>query len=92
MGRISLVVSPGARRTELVGRYGEAWKARVAAPPEDGRANAALEELVASLLGVPRADVSVVAGRTSRRKIVEVRALDTREAMDRVEAALAGRR
>ena len=88
MGRISLVVSPGARRTELVGRYGDAWKARVAAPPEDGRANAALEELLASLLGVPRGDVSVVAGRTSRRKVVEVRTLDTPVADGRLEEAL----
>ena len=88
MGRISLVVSPGARRTELVGRYGNAWKARVTAPPEDGRANAALEELLASLLGVPRGDVSVVTGRTSRRKVVEVRTLDTPVADGRLEAAL----
>ena len=79
VGRISVVVSPGARRTELVGRQGDAWKARVAAPPERGRANEALCSLLAEVLGVARADVAVVAGASARRKIVEVDGLDSAE-------------
>jgi uncharacterized protein (TIGR00251 family) len=85
VARITLVVSPGARRTELVGRHGDGWKARVAAPPEGGRANDAVEELLASLLDVSRREVSVVTGRTSRRKVVEVRSLDAQEAERRLE-------
>ena len=42
--RISVRVSPGARRTEVVGRHGGGWRVRVAAPPERGRANEALIE------------------------------------------------
>ena len=84
VGRIAVVVSPGARTTELVGRHGDAWKVRVAAAPEKGRANAAVEELLSGLLGVP---VAVVAGVSSRRKIVEVTGLDSAEA-DRRLAAL----
>ena len=79
VGRISVVVSPGARRSELVGRQGDAWKLRVAAAPERGRANAAVCALLAEALGVPVATVRVVAGASSRRKVVEVDGLDTAE-------------
>ena len=82
--RISVRVSPGARRTEVAGRHGAAWKVRVAAPPERGRANEALAEHLAQLLGVPRRAVRVVAGPASRDKVVEI---DGRSAAE-IEAAL----
>ena len=47
-------------------------RARVRAAPEKGKANAALEALLAKALGVPKSAVSVIAGRTSRRKSVQV--------------------
>ena len=43
-------------------------QARVRAVPEDGRANAALVELVADEIGVPKSTVSVTAGKTARLK------------------------
>jgi uncharacterized protein YggU (UPF0235/DUF167 family) len=67
MARIVFTVSPGASRTELAGRHGEGWKARIAAPPERGRANQALLDLLAEKLRLPRSRLAVVAGRTSRR-------------------------
>ncbi len=70
--RIQLRVSPGAARTAVVGRYGDGWKVRVAAPPEGGRANAELERHLAALLGVARRDVRVVAGAAGRTKTVEI--------------------
>jgi uncharacterized protein len=92
MARVSITVSPGAARTELVGRHGDGWRARVAAPPERGRANQALVALVAELAGVPRDRVDVVAGTGSRRKVVEVDGLDSDE-LDRrlADAANQGR-
>lgn len=47
-------------------------KARVRAVPERGKANAALEQLLAKALGMPKSSVSVVGGETSRLKVVEV--------------------
>jgi uncharacterized protein (TIGR00251 family) len=88
MGMVSVQVSPGARRSELVGRHGEGWKARVAAPPERGRANAALVELLAEALGVPRERVTVVAGHSSRRKVVEVEGLEAPEIVRRLQASI----
>ncbi len=79
MARVAIIVSPGAARTELVGRHGDGWRARVAAPPERGRANRALVELVAELAGVSRDRVAVVAGASARRKVVDVEGLDAEE-------------
>jgi uncharacterized protein len=87
MARVRIRVSPGAGRSELVGRHGGGWKARVAAAPERGRANAALEDLLARALGVPREAVRIVAGTGSRSKVVEVAGLDVREVERRLDAA-----
>jgi uncharacterized protein len=79
VARIKVTVSPGAARTELVGRHGDGWKARVAAPPERGRANEALVGLLASVLDVSDGSVRVVGGQRGRSKVVEVETLDTME-------------
>lgn len=71
-----------------MGRHGSGWKARIAAPPERGKANRALEALLAEALGVRRERVAVVAGGGSRHKIVEVEGLEAPELVRRLEAAL----
>jgi uncharacterized protein (TIGR00251 family) len=70
--RFAVRVQPRASRSEIVGLHGDALQVRLAAPPVDGAANAALVELLAAALGVPRRAVRVAAGATSRGKIVEV--------------------
>ena len=88
MARFSVTVSPGATRTELVGRHGDGWKARVAAPPERDRANGALVALLAAALDVPVSSVQVVAGRSGRAKVVEVADLETVEVERRLMRSL----
>jgi hypothetical protein len=88
MARISVTVSPGAARTELVGRHGDGWKARIAAPPERGRANDALVELLASALAVPRSSVRVASGLAAKTKVVEVDGLAAPEAERRLARSL----
>jgi hypothetical protein len=88
VSRVEVTVSAGAARSELVGRHGPGWKARIAAPPERGKANRALEELLAAALGVRRDRVAVVAGLTARRKVVEVEGLEAPEVVRRLEAAI----
>ena len=51
-------------------------KARVAAPPVEGEANAALLKLVAKALGLPRSAVRIASGETARVKLVEIDGLD----------------
>jgi uncharacterized protein len=87
VGRIAVIVTPGARRTELVGRQGDAWKLRVSAPPERGRANAAVCALVADLVGVSPRDVRVAAGTSARRKVVDVAGVETDEVAARLDLA-----
>ena len=60
--RLRLRVSPGAARPEVVGRHGDAWKIRVSAPPERGRANDAVLALLSEALRVPRGCIALVAG------------------------------
>jgi uncharacterized protein (TIGR00251 family) len=70
--RIDFYVQPRASRSEVVGQYDGRIKIRLAAPPVDGAANAELVRFVAERLGVAKSKVRVVAGETSRRKVVEV--------------------
>jgi hypothetical protein len=71
---LAIHVQPGARRTGVAGLHGDALKVRIAAPPVEGKANAALEAFVAERLGVARSRVRVVKGELSREKRVAVNA------------------
>jgi uncharacterized protein len=85
--RVRLTVAPGASKPGVVGRHGDGWKLRVAAPPERGRANAAVLELLADTLAVPRANVVLVSGAGSRNKIVELTGLEPDEIDRRLASA-----
>lgn len=71
--RFPVRVQPRAARSGVVGMYGGSLRVRLNAPPVDGAANEELIDLLAERLGVPRRDVSIVGGATSRSKLVEVR-------------------
>jgi uncharacterized protein (TIGR00251 family) len=79
---------PRASRDEIVGWLDDgSLKIRVAAPPQDGRANAALEALLATALGVRKSAVRVAAGHASARKRIEIDGLDRAEIERRLSAA-----
>jgi len=69
---LQLSVMPNAKRTEVDGLHDGALRVRLAAPPIDGRANEALVAWLAKSLGVPKRDVEVLRGESSRRKQVLV--------------------
>ena len=68
--RLQVKVVPGASRSEVVGLLGAAVKVRVSAPPEGGQANRAVCALLAERLGLPLAQVTVVAGPASPVKVI----------------------
>ena len=70
---------PGASRDALGGLWGDAVKVRVAAPPEGGRANAAIIALLAGVLGVKVAAISIVSGQTNPVKRVRVVGVTARQ-------------
>jgi len=72
---LSLHVQPNARRTEFCGMHGEAMKLRLAAPPVDGKANATLLAFLADFCDLPKSDVELVGGATSRSKRVRLAAV-----------------
>lgn len=91
--RIAVRVQPGARKNALVGRLANGdWKIAVSAPPEGGRANEAVVELLAELLGVKRREVTVARGASARAKAIEVTGLETGEAERRLAAVLGASR
>ncbi|HMP57716.1 MAG TPA: DUF167 domain-containing protein [Gemmatales bacterium] len=67
---------PGARRPGIVGVLGTELKVAVAAPADQGRANAALVELLAKLLAVPKSAVRLERGPTSRSKLLVIAGLN----------------
>ena len=88
--RLRLRVKPGARSGAIVGLHGGALKVTVSAPPERGKANDAVAELLSDALGLPRAGVAIVAGAASQDKVVVI-ALPVEEARKRLDALIAAR-
>jgi uncharacterized protein (TIGR00251 family) len=70
--RLSLRVQPGARRSALLGQYGDRLKIAVQAPPADGRANEALLRYLAECLDLRASALRLVAGTASRDKSVMI--------------------
>jgi uncharacterized protein len=85
--RLRLRVVPGASRSSVVGRHGDAWKVRVAAPPERGAANEAVVRLLEDALSVPRGRITIVSGHVARDKIVELKGFGPAEIERRLAAA-----
>jgi uncharacterized protein (TIGR00251 family) len=81
---IAVKVVPRAHRDEIVGWLDGALKVRVTSPPQDGRANRALEELLAAALGLKKGAVHVATGRASARKHVAVEGLERDEILRRL--------
>lgn len=69
---LRLRVQPRAPRTEIAGELGGAIKLRIAAPPVDGKANEECRRFLSSLLGVKMSAVEIVAGDSSRDKVVRI--------------------
>ena len=72
-------VVPRASRNEIVGVHGDALKVRLTAPPVEGKANEALIAFLAQWLDVRKSQVEIVAGATSRRKMIRVIGLSAQE-------------
>ncbi|WIM04637.1 MAG: DUF167 family protein [Candidatus Nitricoxidivorans perseverans] len=82
---LSLHIQPGAKKTEIVGLHGDALKIRLAAPPVDGKANAALLEFIAKKVGAGRSAVELASGEASRAKRVRIFGLSAEEVRARLQ-------
>lgn len=90
--RFAVRVAPRASRTAIVGVIGEGAEAAVKialeAPPVEGRANEALVEYLAQVLGVRRAEIAIALGEHGRNKVVVVRGRRSEEVAMALEAQL----
>ena len=82
--KLPIKVVPGSSRDCIAGWLGETLKVRVSAPAERGRANAAVERLVAEALGIPAKCARIVTGMTSARKVIEISSLSEAEIHQRL--------
>lgn len=89
---LRLRVVPGTNRPGIVGRHGDAWKVRVCAPPEQGRANDAVLDLLARVLDVERRDLTLARGASSRDKVVMLEGVSDDVAEARLAEAAGARR
>jgi uncharacterized protein (TIGR00251 family) len=78
---LEILVQPRASRSRVVGEHGGRLKVQLAAPPVDGEANAALVELLASVLGVRKGDIEILRGDAGRRKTVRVAGVTPEQAV-----------
>lgn len=76
---------PNATRDTIVGRLGNAWKIRIHAPPENGRANKALTHFLAAQLALPRHAVTIITGAGSRQKRIRITGLTQTQAEQRLQ-------
>lgn len=84
--RFAVHVQPRASRSEVAGIHGDALKVRLSAPPVDGAANDALIEFLAELFAVGRRSVRILAGETSRSKVIEIDGVTERAVLDAARA------
>lgn len=90
MADLQVKVVPGASRSRIAGKYGDGIKVQLSAPPEKGKANAALVELLAEALGVRGAQVTIVSGHTQPRKTVRVEGMSEAALKEALEKLAGG--
>ncbi len=87
---LAVRAQPGARKNAVGGDRGGALKVAVTAPPEDGRANAAILELLREWLGLKRSEVELASGATNRNKQILIRGRSPAELAALLAARLGG--
>ena len=87
MPTLNIKVVPGARKDRIAGRYGDGCKLQVSAPPEDGKANRAVIELLAHALAIKPAQIAIVRGHTQARKVVQIDGLSEADIAQRLQQA-----
>jgi uncharacterized protein (TIGR00251 family) len=72
---LKVIVQTRAARNEILGFRGDTLQVKVTPPPEGGKANAAVLELVAKALKVPKSSIRLIRGHTSREKLMAIEEL-----------------
>jgi hypothetical protein len=87
MARFTVKVHPRARRSRITGRFGQAYKLDLAAPPVDGKANEECIRFFSDLAHVPRSRIRIISGQTARIKLIELEGVSQDELEGILKAA-----
>jgi uncharacterized protein (TIGR00251 family) len=82
--RLSMQVLPNAKKTEVVGLIDGVLKIRLQAQPLEGQANEELIRFIATKMKLPKKQISVVRGLTSRQKTIEIKTEQECEAVSQL--------
>lgn len=85
---LSVRAQPGARRNALVGEQAGALKVAVTAPPDKGRANDAIIDVLAESLGLKRGQIELIQGMASRQKKFFLRGISADALKRKLDAVL----
>jgi uncharacterized protein (TIGR00251 family) len=86
--KISLRVSPGATRNEMVAFVDQVLHVKIAAPPVKGKANQELTNFLSKALGVGRTSLSIIKGHNTRNKVIAVAGMSQEDAVKRLTLEL----
>ena len=70
--RLAVLITPNAKKTEVLGVLDGALKLKLQAQPVEGKANEALVKWLARTLDVPRSAITITHGLTARKKLIEI--------------------
>jgi len=72
---INVRVDPRSSSSGIRGGYGNGLKVKIKSPPVEGRANKELIEVLSEELGIPKGDIEIVSGKSSRNKVVRLKGI-----------------
>lgn len=79
---VNVRVVPRASKSEIVGEHAGALKVRIVAPPIDGAANAELVKVLSKKLNVPKSQIEIIGGQTSKQKQVRINGLNSKKLLN----------
>jgi uncharacterized protein len=83
---LKIKLLPRSSKSQIMGKEGEVYRVKVNSPPVDGEANKELISLISKKLGIPKSSIEIIAGKTSRNKIIRASGIDEKSASLLMEA------
>jgi uncharacterized protein len=80
----AIKIHPRAKKNEMTGEVGDAFKVSLTAPPVEGKANDACIDFFATVLNLPRSSVTIASGQSSRNKVIRIVGLSAEEVRKRI--------
>ncbi len=84
--RISVKVTPGSSRNEILGFTNGVWRIKIAAAPDKGKANKELIEFLSGYLDIRRDQIEILKGQTSHNKIISIEGVSAENVKSRLSA------